>query len=32
MEMLRRKELADLAAREKAQAKQEQLFEMKRGV
>jgi len=32
MEMLRRKELADQAAREKALMKQEQFFDMKRGV
>lgn len=32
MEMLRRKELADQAARDKAVAKQSQLFDMKRNV
>jgi hypothetical protein len=32
MEMLRRKELADKAARDAAQRKQEQLFDMKRNV
>lgn len=32
MEMLRRKEQADQAARNKAIAKQEQLFDMKRNV